>query len=680
MNLLKVLLTLVILFTITICTHANRDRMRFGKIDQSEIEMTVCPIDSNAGAVVLGAFGYTEFKITEKDIFTEFNRHVRIKIFNKESFEKGNFSIYLYKSRSGNEEKLMGLKGVVYNLKDGKLEKTKLKKDNIFKEELNSNHNVVKVAMPNIQEGSILELSYLIQSPYIYNLQNWRFQDDIPTLYSEYQVDVIEWYHYKNWTEGYIPIEKTQNTKRQKFSFRTEATINPGLGGANGGRVPARTVDFDAEVTQMTYTATNVPAFKNEPHITTPKDYLSSVQFELQSTRYPWDTYKNYTTDWQTLNKKLLDGQNFGLTLNNDGHLKDIAESIVAQSATPEQKACLAYEHINNKMVWDGTYRTQAGSSIRKAYNDSKGHSSDINLNLIALCRKIGLQADPVLVSTRDHGMVRPGLISLSQFNHVIAAVIIDDQRLLMDATDVNCPYNLLPANSLNGKGRLVIQGEGEWVDLYTQTAEKEMYMANLIMDNEFNLSGSLTYKADDYGAVQFRKKYNARENEESFITWLEEEIKDAKISDFKMENLDSLSQPVVFKANISLKNRINAAGDMAFLNPKVINRMVENIFKREERTYPVDYNYPIQKQFVIRITVPEGYAVDELPEKMAVALPNNAGKYVFVTATQGRTIQLTNQYHINQTIFPGTEYATLKKFNEMIVGKEAEQVVIKKI
>lgn len=680
MKLLKPFISLLLLITCALNISAARDQIKFGKIEQSEIEMTVCPIDSNAGAVVLGAVGYTEFKITEKDITIEFNRHVRIKIFNKESFDKGNFNIYLYKNLSGNQEKLMGIKGVVYNLKDGKLEKTKLKNDNIFKDELDDNHNVVKIAMPDIQEGSIIELSYMIQSPFIYNLQNWRFQDDIPTLYSEYQVDVIEWYHYKNWTEGYIQIEKTENTTLRKFSFRTESKINSGLGGSDGGRVPARTVDFDAEVKRMTYTAINVPAFKNEPHITTPRDYLSSVQFELQSTRYPWDTYKNFTTDWQTLNKTLMDSDNFGLTLKNDGHLKDIAESITSQSITPEQKACMAYNHINKKMVWNGNYRTRAGSSIRKAYNDSKGHSSDINLNLIALCRRIGLQADPVVVSTRDHGMIRPGLISISQFNHVIAAVKIDDRYLLMDATDVNCPYNLLPANSLNGKGRLVTQGEGEWVDLYTQTPKKETYIANLIMDEEFNLSGSLTYKADDYGAVHFRKNYNARENEESFITWLEAELKDAKITDFKVENLDSLSQPVVFKTNISLKNRINAAGDMAFLNPMVINRTVENIFKREERTYPVDYNYPIQKQFIIRITVPEGYTVDEIPEKIAVALPNTAAKYIFSIDSQGQTIQLVNNYHINQTIFPGTEYAALKKFNEMIVTKEAEQVVIKKI
>ncbi len=675
----KALLTLVFLCTFTFSILADRDQMKFGKIDQSEIEMTVCPIDSNASAVVLGAIGYTEFKITEKDIKIEFNRHVRIKIFNKESFDKGNFNIYLYKGLTGDEEKLLGIKGVVYNLKDGKLEKTKLKNDNIFKDELDDNKNVVKIAMPDIQEGSIVELSYTIQSPFIYNLQNWYFQDDIPTLYSEYAVDVIEWYQYKNWMTGYIPVVKTETAKQQKFSFRTETKINPGMG-SSAGRVPAQTVDFDAEVKRMTYIAANVPAFKNEPFITTPRDYLSSIQFELQSTRYPWDVYKNFTTDWQTLNKKLMDDQNFGITLNNDGHLKDIAESIASQSNIPEQKACLAYNHINKKMVWNGIYRTQATSSIRKAYNDSKGQSSDINLNLIALCRRIGLQAEPVMVSTRDHGMIRPGLISLSQFNHVIAAVKIDDRYLLMDATDINCPYNLLPSNSLNGQGRLVTEGEGEWVDLYTQTPKKETYTANLIMDEEFNLSGSLTYKADDYAAVQFRKRYKSKDNEEAFIASLETELIDAEFTEFKLENIDSLSGPVVFKTNISLKNRVNTAGDMVFLNPKVINKAVENVFKREERTYPVDYNYPIQKQFIIRITVPEGYAVDALPEKMAVGLPNSAAKYIFSIDSQGQTIQLVNNYRIYQTIFSGTEYAALKKFNEMIVSKEAEQVVIKKI
>ncbi|GAF04397.1 hypothetical protein [Saccharicrinis fermentans] len=117
----------------------------------------------------------------------------------------------------------------------------------------------------------------------------------------------------------------------------------------------------------------------------------------------------------------------------------------------------------------------------------------------------------------------------------------------------------------------------------------------------------------------------------------------------------------------------------MAFLNPKVIKQITENVFKREERTYPVDYNYPIKENIIITIILPEGYAVNELPQKLAISMPNRAARYKFSVHSQEKTIRLINQYEINQTIFPENEYADLRQFNQMIVGKEAEQIVITK-
>jgi len=667
---ISVCLTLLIFSPIV---KADKIKLKYGKITPEEIEMKSCAIDSSANAVVLGAIGDISFRISNNDIVTVFNKYIRVKIFNKEGFDEGNFRIHLFKNNSS-KEKTTSIKGTVYNMVDGKLEKTRLNNDNIFRDELDKNHDIVKVTMPDIKEGSIIDFEYSIESPFFYNLNPWYFQSGIPTLYSEYTANIIEWYHYKNWMEGYHTINKTETTNTEKFMFRVEAKID------HQGRTPGQTVDFDAEVTHMKYTAENVPAFKNEPRITTPQDYLSSIQFELQSTKYPWDVYKPYTKDWESVNKTLLEDENFGYTLKNDGHLKDIAESLTLKSSSANQIACAAYYHIKKNMVWNGKYRSQATTTIKKAYNDNEGSSADLNLNLVALCKKAGLDAYPVLVSTRDHGMVRPGLVSLTQFNHVITAISTEGGYLLMDATGSNCPYNLLPASCLNGQGRLVREGLGDWVDLYSNTPKDDVYVLNLELKDDLSLEGSMTYKASNYGAIQFRKYYKSKGNEDDFVADYESSLKDAEITDLTIEDLDSLQNPVVLKSHITLKNRVGSAGNMVYLNPKVINQIVENEFKREERTYPVDYNYPIKTQYIVRIVLPEGYTIEELPEKMVLNLNNNGAKYVFMTMAQGNVIQFTNQYLINQTIFPGIEYPDLKKFNEMIVTKEAEQIVIKKM
>jgi len=247
MNFLKKLTVVFIaLFLLTAIPLNAKEYMKYGKISDEEIAMTICPIDSNASAVVLGALGKTDFNIEEKSTTIVFTKHIRIKIFDKEAFDKGDYKIYLYKN-NGVSEKINTLKGVVYNVEGGSLKKSKLSNSNTFKKEIDRNHDVVNIALPDVKEGSIIELKYSVESPFTYNLQPWYFQNDIPTIYSEYFVELIEYFNYKNWTEGYLPIQRTEKTQNQKFSFRTEGKMGVGRGGSSE---PSETVEFEALVKQ----------------------------------------------------------------------------------------------------------------------------------------------------------------------------------------------------------------------------------------------------------------------------------------------------------------------------------------------------------------------------------------------------------------------------------------------
>jgi hypothetical protein len=58
---------------------------------------------------------------------------------------------------------------------------------------------------------------------------------------------------------------------------------------------------------------------------------------------------------------------------------------------------------------------------VKKAYKDKTGNVAEINLMLTAMLRYAGLNANPVLVSTRSNGIaIFP---NRTAFNYVIAAV-----------------------------------------------------------------------------------------------------------------------------------------------------------------------------------------------------------------------------------------------------------------
>ena len=161
-------------------------KVKYGKISEEEIKMTSYSKDPDAAAVVLFDKGYYTFTLSSGSV-NGYERHVRLKIFKKEAYDKANFRILFSQKYSGSPD----IKGACYNLENGKLVETKVTSDNIKEESLNKYLDVKKVTVPGVREGSIIELKYTITSKRNYvNLADWYFQDDIPTIWSEFEMQI----------------------------------------------------------------------------------------------------------------------------------------------------------------------------------------------------------------------------------------------------------------------------------------------------------------------------------------------------------------------------------------------------------------------------------------------------------------------------------------------------------
>jgi hypothetical protein len=654
--------------------------MKFGNIPEEDLKMTKYAKDTSAGAVVLGDFGSTRFNYSYDQGFTlDYTRHVRIKILDKTELDRADFSIPLYVGKGGDEEKISSLKAFTYNLENGKEVKSKMDNDAIFEEISDKNYKRKKFSLPNVKVGSVLEVTYKINSPYLFNLNDWQFQFSIPTVRSEYHVYMPEYFTYKNWTTGYIPIQKSSESHTEKFSYteHIEGTFSE----------PPRNElkEFDARVDHWSYIAENVPAFIPEPFITTNNDYLAYLEFELVSYKYPWSIAKYYTTTWDNINREMMDDEDFGKQLKKGGQFKDIVAKINASANDPQSKMIMAYESIKNKLVWDGRYRLyQSGSyptsGIAKAFKDGGGSSADINMNLIALLRELGLSANPVLVSTRSNGMLKPGQVIQSQFNHVIAAVQAGDKLFLLDAIDPYCPFYMLPPNSLNDKGLMISETGYKWVDLYSKLVSQQLYVGQITMNDDLEIEGKISNTYENFAALKIRKDIKAKTNLDEYKKDLETMFEGAEISDLQVENIDSINKPIKLSMNIKMNDKSTEGAGMVYFNPVLFEREDENYFKKDAREYPVDFNYPFRKKYTFIITIPDGYEIIEIPKPLKVSLPENGGKFSYIVGSIDKNIALNCELVINQTIFPGPNYPELKKFYEMIVAKMAEQVVLKKI
>jgi hypothetical protein len=214
---LNVLLLLLLVGTAFTSDAQDKSPVKFGKISQEDFTIKEA-FDTGASAVVIADIGRSYFEGNTKGSFSLiFKYQRRVKILNKNGFDAANVKVPLY-TDGNNEEKLVDLKAHTYNLENGKVVDTKLDNSAVFKDKLDKNYTLKKFTLPSVKEGSIIEYSYTISSDFISNLQPWTFQDEYPCLWSEYEVEIPQFYQYVTLTQGYQQSE--QKTSSYTASFK----------------------------------------------------------------------------------------------------------------------------------------------------------------------------------------------------------------------------------------------------------------------------------------------------------------------------------------------------------------------------------------------------------------------------------------------------------------------------
>lgn len=674
------LLTAAFLLICSIGFSATPPDISFGKISQKELEMKFYHLDSTAGAVVLGDYGTSRFTYNQnKGIQVLFTRHTRIKILNTQGYQWADVEIPIYHNGSS-EEDVTQLKGFTYNLQDGKTEKSKLKSDGKFVEKRSEHWNVIKFTMPNVKEGSVIEYSYTIVSDFLFNLQDWEFQKTIPVAWSEYEVRIPEYFYYKQLSQGYHPlvINETSVIGDNFMIVERERTGGEGLrSGPVQSKVSNRQINFSTTVNR--WAAQDMPAMVEEPFMTTLSDYIMKIEFELASTQFPGSPVKNYTTTWENIDKELLNDDNFGDLIKRRAGLKDQVSVITKDKATPEEKLSAIYNFVRDQINWTGTSALNASQSFKQTLEKKSGNSAEVNLLLIGMLREAGITADPVVLSTRTHGILRKSFPMLSQFNYVFAHAKIGDHTFMLDATESSCPQGVLPVRCLNGEGRLVnLEGGEKWIDLMPHAASNHFIMVNLNLDQEQRLIGKVSNSRTQYDALSVRHKIKANHDVEQYITEIKEDLQGWEVKEYNLQDVEEINKPLKEDFEVELTRHINT-GEIMYLNGVLAGKMTENPFKLEERLYPVDFAYPHTKTYMLNLTLPEGYVFEEVPVSAVIALPNQGGTYSYATKVIGNTIQILSKLEIKKSRFLVDEYPYLREFFDLVVAKQGEQLVIRK-
>ncbi|HCW06433.1 MAG TPA: hypothetical protein DGG95_03595 [Cytophagales bacterium] len=658
---------------VSVTIYSQKPPIKFGDIPMEDMTMKVYKLDSSASAIVLADYGESKITYAQGTGFSlTFERLTRIKILRKEGLSWADFEIPMYE-KNGKAEKYSGLKGATFNLENGKIIETKLKTEEVHQEQTTENWKQVKFAMPSVREGSVVEVAYKITSPFWSHLRNWEFQSRIPTRVSEYRAKIPEYFNYQKYMQGYVALSVNESEYVSKSILLTE--INRPDDRGFGGGIDHEQVNYQEN--DLRWVANNVPAFKTEPDMNSITDYISRINFELAFVKWPNRPVEQIMGTWVDINNSFLKDEEFGQAVAGSNFLKSKVEELITGITDPAQKITAIYKYVKENVIWDESFRRYIDNSFKKVLEDKKGSSAEINLLLTSMLQKAGLAADPVLISTRNHGMVRERFPLSNQFNYVICLVRFNDKSMLLDATDRSMPMNILPERCLNGKGFIISEANSGWVDLTPNVKSKTTVSYDLSFVDDANMKGKITLVNSGYNAQKVRAKYFSKGESDYIKTVAETNHWEVQKSQY--ENIDKLSEPTKEIYEMEAEGYAQTAGQIAYINPILLDRFESNPYKSEKREFPVDFKSPFEKMIIGKITIPEEYQVDELPKPKVLALPNNEGRYTYNINLMGNTISFTSILTINKSLFTQDEYSGLREFYNQIVAKQAEQIVLKK-
>lgn len=648
------------------CIGSYAQAPKFGKITPEDLKLAAYTIDSTAEAVVISDYGTARIEGNSKGWFSiVYKRHRRMHILKKSGYRHADIAIDLF-NVGQDEEKLDKLNAVTYNLENGQVVETKLGKDAVFKEKKNRNWNTRKFTFPNVKEGSIIEYEYQVTSDFIHNFPSWSFQDEIPVIWSEYHATIPQFLYYFTQAQGF-----TNYVKDEKSQVAAFVIVEP------GGATRSETYRFNAGITDYSWIMRQVPALKVESFATTPKNYITKLEFKLAAYRPPL-TYRNLIKTWVETTKQLMEEDGFGKELKEANRwLGDVMKDVVQGASTEEEKARKIFAYVRDNFTCTSHNDIYVDESLKTVFKNRSGGVAEINMLLTAMLRYAGIAAEPVLLSTRDHGYVNETYPNLNDYNYIISKAVINGKPYTLDASYARLGFGKLPQECYNGTGRIMNE-QAELLALHPDSLrEREVSYIVMVNDDKGRWTGAAKQLEGYFGSYSIRNKVKEKGKEGFFKDIQKSFGTDITISNASIDSLGIYEEPVQLAFDFTVNKDDE---DIIYINPMFGEGYKENPFKSEERLYPVEMPYVIDDVYLLSMEVPAGYVVDELPKPMIVKLNDkDDATFEYRVTHSGNTISLHSKLKFKRALFAPEEYEMLRGFFSYVVAKHNEQIVFKK-
>jgi hypothetical protein len=612
----------------------------FANPSDEEIRMKTCSFDPEAAAVILRKDATVA--PDEPRMFSYFR--YRIKILKKSGLEHANIRI---RFRHVNEfEQISNIRAVSINYdENGNKKISAVNAKNIYPKKEDEYYSSISFTMPEVNEGTIIEYSYVSERKAYYSVDYWYFQDELPVLSSIFDYTVLP---------------------NSNFTYRVLKS-------------PLYPIKFNEVKNQgrLIFEMNRMPGVTDEPFMDSKRDYLSRVELQMNSLGYGIDRDR-FVGSWPELTQQLLKDDEFGGAIS--GNIK-AAEGIVQQAkriSSLKDRVAFVYAHVQKQLMWNHYIGIYAKESLRSVWDKRRGSSAEINLTLINLLNESGVNASPLLVSDRSHGKVDVSHPFIGQFSKVIAYVPSEGGAFFLDATEVNSNPSLIPENFLNTTGYLVDKKRSGFVEISDNTHRYQRTVNITAKVDNGEVKGQVFVSDKDYARVNRDLQIKADQNGYIAKNFIQPYNK-LNVDSFKTDNIDIDSLPLNVKFEFSQK--LEESGDYHILYTNLFSGLEKNPFVSNSRHTEINFGTKNTVTFNQMYELAPDVSLESFPKSISLRTSDSGMviSRIVEPNADGKKVLMRTKVELNRTVYSAEEYKAVKEFFRKMFDILNEPFVVKR-
>ena len=405
----------------------------------------------------------------------------------------------------------------------------------------------------------------------------------------------------------------------------------------------------------------NQPAVKQEPYMTQLVDDVPMLSFSsIPNWKYVSNWYKDLTTS----------------KFNSDYVLKETLSTLLKgqENASQLDKAKIFYNYILENITYSNVPFMHSNFVPQKAsrtITTRLGDCKDMATLFVALCRESVIDANLVLLATRDKGLNQLPLPSVD-FNHCIAQLNVDNKTYYLELTNQQLPFGAAMPVDLGSEILPIPFKNGDFI------GDKLLTMSMPFRKtNDLIRSSSVTFNGDDMTidrravrtgaeAADYRDYFRNLGDEERLKRTNQAVASDfstpAKVTNLKFENLDNLTDSVMVQSTISVKNALQDVAGMQIVKLPWANRIssLEDV-TAETRNFPFElwqYQSEDSDTEQMIVTLPQGKKFLEEPKNVHLECPN--ASYTVTVTTQSPGV-----FILQRSLVRKSEQVSVEQYEE---------------